>query len=126
MILRAIRPIAGRQHITHHAKRRLASSNAPSSPSQPTTPLQPIITTTTSTTTPQSPYQYRDSIVAHRRPEGPKRYDDSLWLYTVVGSLAAMPFIVYFYYERRKKHMEELRLRKLGEAQERYRASEGG
>ncbi len=88
-------------------------------------PLQPI-TTTPASTSPQSPHQHRDKIVAYRTEGGPKRYDDTLWLYTTIGSLAAMPFIVYYYYESRKKHMNELRYKKLGEAQERYRARGGG
>ncbi|KAK0855027.1 hypothetical protein LTR33_013202, partial [Friedmanniomyces endolithicus] len=120
MILRALQPIVARRLITRQATKRLLSSSAPQSPpspTQPVVPLQPIITTPTSTH-PQSPHQYRDKIVAYRAEGGPKRYDDTLWLYTTIGSLAAMPFIVYYYYESRKKHMNELRYKKLGEAQE--------
>ncbi|TKA47848.1 hypothetical protein B0A54_01337 [Friedmanniomyces endolithicus] len=104
MILRATRLSVARRPIRYQATKRVLSSSAPQSPPSPTQPV----------------------IVAYRTEGGPKRYDDTLWLYTTIGSLAAMPFIVYYYYESRKKHMNELRYKKLGEAQERYRARGGG
>jgi len=128
MILRATRLSVARRPIRYQATKRVLSSSAPQSPPSPTQPVVPLqpITTTPASTSPQSPHQHRDKIVAYRTEGGPKRYDDTLWLYTTIGSLAAMPFIVYYYYESRKKHMNELRYKKLGEAQERYRARGGG
>ncbi|KAK0258339.1 hypothetical protein LTR91_009087 [Friedmanniomyces endolithicus] len=127
MILRATWVGFAPRSIRYQATKRLVSSSASHtqpSPTQSAAPLQPTITTPAST--PQSPPQYRDKIIAYRTEGGPKRYDDTVWLYTTIGSLAAMPFVVYYYYESRKKHMNELRYKKLGEAQERYRARGGG
>ena len=55
-----------------------------------------------------------------------KRYDDRLWMYTTLTSIAALPLISYLYYNHRKEHMDKKRLQMLHEAQARYRAANGG
>lgn len=55
-----------------------------------------------------------------------KRYNDTVWMYTTLGSLVAIPFISYFYYQHRKEHMDSKRHQMLQQAQARYKAANSG
>ena len=130
-MLRSCRQVA-RAVSHHHAARRAYASSATSHPTPPPTHQQPpnpagqpapLASNTQPMLHMQQPPLRQPSARERQAKNWPP--SDAGVKYILLGSIIGMPALCWFYYEHRRKHMDELRHAQLKEVQDRYRRQGG-